>query len=183
MAQLTIGPMRNPPVLVTVLVMLGVQWGALIAFAHEARGFRRLLMGTAHTIGQLSIMAAAMLISSRIGSFAGSNTAAALSALTSLWLLGGFGAVLGLAVYLWCCNRAGFHANEAYGALGVADFKHFLRLHIDARGDLIIYAIGVNKVPRRWRLRPDGRLDSPWFDPGGPRDSPHLVEPAVRISK
>lgn len=183
LAQLTIGPLRNPAILVMVLVMIGLQWGALIAFAHEAKGLRRLLMGTGHAIGQLSVMAAAMLISSRIASFAGSNAAAALSFLTSLWLLGGFGAVLGLALYLWCCNIAGFHANEAYGALGVADFKHFLRLHIDAGGNLTLYAIGVNKVPRRWRLRPHGGLDSPWFDPGGPRDSPHLVEPPVRISK
>ena len=42
-------------------------------------------------------------------------------------------------------------ANEAFSSLRIQDFKQWLRLRIDAAGALTIYAIAIDRVPRRWR--------------------------------
>jgi hypothetical protein len=33
-------------------------------------------------------------------------------------------------------------------------WKNFLRLHIDNKGDLEVFAIGLNRVPKKWRKDP-----------------------------
>jgi len=70
------------------------------------------------------------------------------------------GAVAGsfiLGVYLFVSVRIfGRHANEAFSALRIQDYKQWLRLRIDAAGALTIYAIGIERVPRRWRATTRG---------------------------
>jgi len=64
------------------------------------------------------------------------------------------GAVAGsfiLGVYLFVSIRLfGRHSNEAFSSLRIQDYKQWLRLRIDAAGVLTIYAIGIDRVPRRW---------------------------------
>ena len=81
----------------------------------------------------------------------GSTSQLLLSGLITLPL----GAVVGsfiLGVYLfvsvWVLGR---HSNEAFSSLRIQDFKEWLRLKIDASGTLTIYAIAIDRVPRRWR--------------------------------
>jgi Calcineurin-like phosphoesterase len=53
--------------------------------------------------------------------------------------------------YLWSSlNVSGRHSNEAFSALGIQDWKNFLRLHINKEGYLTIYPIGIQRVPRQW---------------------------------
>jgi hypothetical protein len=65
------------------------------------------------------------------------------------------GAVAGsfiLGLYLFVSIRIfGRHSNEAFSSLKIQDFKQWLRLRIDASGALTIYAIAIDRVPRRWR--------------------------------
>jgi len=57
-----------------------------------------------------------------------------------------------LGVYLFVSIRIfGRHGNEAFSSLRIQDFKQWLRLRIDAAGALTIHAIGIDRVPRRWR--------------------------------
>lgn len=57
-----------------------------------------------------------------------------------------------LGVYLFVSIRVfGRHGNEAFSSLRVADYKHFVRLRIDAAGVLTIFAVALDRVPRRWR--------------------------------
>jgi hypothetical protein len=57
-----------------------------------------------------------------------------------------------LGVYLFVSIRIfGRHGNEAFSSLRIQDFKQWLRLRIDAAGGLTIHAIGIDRVPRRWR--------------------------------
>ena len=61
-----------------------------------------------------------------------------------------------LGVYLFVSIRFfGRHSNEAFSSLRIQDFKQWLRLRIDASGALTMYAIAIDRVPRRWR--PDKR--------------------------
>lgn len=57
-----------------------------------------------------------------------------------------------LGVYLFVSIRIfGRHGNEAFSSLRIQDYKQWLRLRIDAAGSLTIHAIGIDRVPRRWR--------------------------------
>jgi hypothetical protein len=57
-----------------------------------------------------------------------------------------------LGFYLFISIRIfGRHANEAFSALRIQDYKQWLRLKIGADGALTIYSIGIDRVPRRWR--------------------------------
>jgi hypothetical protein len=59
------------------------------------------------------------------------------------WILGSY---LFVSVQIF-----GRHSNEAFSSLRIADFKHWIRLKIDRAGRLTIFAIGIDRVPRRWR--------------------------------
>jgi hypothetical protein len=94
------------------------------------------------------------------------------------WIIGSFI----LRIYLWASlNLFARHGNEAFSSLAIPDWKNFLRLRIDAGGDLTIYPIGIRRVPRKWRHRPAGA--------GGPAQEPHdrhatapeLIEPPIII--
>ena len=90
--------------------------------------------------------------------------------------------MVGMAGYLWATGYLGLHNTEAYAPLHHQDQKHFLRLHIQADGSLTIYPIGIERVGRKWALRPDDPAHAPWFAPEGPELQPHLIEAPIRFS-
>lgn len=69
----------------------------------------------------------------------------------------------------------GRHSEQAFSALRVEDYKSWLRMKIDAQGELTIYAFGIERVPRRWR-----RADRQSVVADDPRSTaPHLIEKVV----
>jgi hypothetical protein len=52
---------------------------------------------------------------------------------------------------------AGWHEQEVFSSQSLQDYKSFLRMRLDAHG-LTIYPIGLDAVPRRWKLAPGHRL-------------------------
>jgi hypothetical protein len=81
-----------------------------------------------------------------------------------------------LGVYLFVSIRIfGRHGNEAFSSLRIQDFKQWLRLRIDAAGVLTIHAIGIDRVPRRWRAaQRDGK---PTIEAADARaTAPHLID-------
>jgi hypothetical protein len=96
------------------------------------------------------------------------------------WLVSSliFGAYLLVAVNLF--DR---HGNEAFSALRIQDYKHFLRLHIRRDGALVIYPIGLPRVPRRWRTIVGAGPGEPKVVPDDPHPDtrPRLIEPPVVI--
>lgn len=89
------------------------------------------------------------------------------------------GVIMGLYL-LVSVNAFGLHANEAFSSLRVADWKSFLRLHIDPRGGLTIYPIGLRRVPRRWRATGEGATLR--VEPDDPRaTAPELIETPITI--
>lgn len=57
------------------------------------------------------------------------------------------------------------HYDEAFSSLQVPDHKGFLRMHITPAGDLEIFSLGLDTVPRAWRE------DPAWRAPGGGGDA------------
>jgi len=67
-------------------------------------------------------------------------------------LLGAAAGSFILGLYLFVSIRIfGRHSNEAFSSLRIQDFKQWLRLRIDSAGALTVYAIAIDRVPRRWR--------------------------------
>jgi hypothetical protein len=166
---------ESPTAFVLISLML-VLLAGMVRFAHDAPGVTRFLLGLTHSAMQLASIALVMM---------GASALAGRSLLVFLALvavLGGVGGTVGMSFYLWATNMLGFHGNEGYAPLHHMDLKHFLRLHVDASGDLTIYPVGVDRVGRRWELRPDDPPAAPWFAPASPI-TPHLIERPVRIAR
>ncbi len=161
----------------TMLVLLA----GMVRFAHDASGLTRFLLGLVHSALQLASVAAVMMVASRLSSAVGLRGVWSLvTFLVLVGLLGGIGGTVGMSGYLYVTNCLGFHGNEGYAPLHHMDLKHFLRLHIDADGELTIYPIGVDHVGRHWELRPDDPPEAPWFAAVPPIE-PHLIEKPIRI--
>jgi hypothetical protein len=70
--------------------------------------------------------------------------------------------------------------NDAFSAIGVEEYKNFLRFKIGSGGELTIHAIGLRDIVRRWRLNPQGGPTEPHIIPeDGEALTPHLIEHIV----
>jgi hypothetical protein len=89
------------------------------------------------------------------------------------------GAVLGsfiVGIYLLVSLQVfGRHSTEAFSALRVQDWKHWLRLRIDARGELTIFVIGIDRVIKRWQ-RADQQGEESWESADPRATAPRLVD-------
>ncbi len=97
------------------------------------------------------------------------------------WLLGS----LLMGAYLFLSIRVfNIHVTEGFSGLAIQDYKHFLRLVIDERGDLTILPIGVDRVPRAW-VEQTGDQEGSTYAPA-PEDratAPHLIEAPIRVPR
>jgi hypothetical protein len=95
------------------------------------------------------------------------------------FVVSGFGGSWLIGLYLLISLQIfGRHDQHAFSSLRVQDYKGWLRMRIDAAGALTVYAVGIDRVPRRWRdsKNPIGALVEP-DDPSA--TSPHLIERIV----
>ncbi|MGI8810078.1 MAG: hypothetical protein ACR2KK_19985 [Acidimicrobiales bacterium] len=172
---------ESPTAFLLILLMV-VSLAAMVRFAHELSGVGRFLFGLVHSTMQLASVAGVMIAASRLSSGFGLTGVWSLVAFLGLvGVLGGLGGTVGMSGYLWLTNCLGFHGNEGYAPLHHQDLKHFLRLYIGSEGTLTVFPIGVDRVGRKWKLRPEDPTHAPWFAPDGPEPEPHLLEKPVRI--
>jgi hypothetical protein len=82
------------------------------------------------------------------------------------------------AYLLLSFNFFGRHGNEAFSSIGVEDFKNSVRLHINERGDLTIYPIGLRRVPRKWKPR-TGTTGPEMVPDDNRATEPELIEPPI----
>jgi hypothetical protein len=95
------------------------------------------------------------------------------------WIVGSFLMGIYLLVSL---NGFGRHSNEAFSALRIEDYKHFIRMHIDGEGRLRIFPLGLDRVPRRWKPASDAAPEEAQLVPDDPRAStPSSIEPALLV--
>lgn len=153
----------------------------MVRFAHDARGFPRLLIGLFHATLQVGSVAGMMIGASYVSG--GLEGGWSLLVFMVLVWLGGIGGVIGMTAYLWATGFLGLHGTEGYAPLHHQDLKHVLRLHVQADGTLTLYPIAVDRVGRKWSLQPGAAPDAPWFAPDGPEPVPHLAEPPVRVGQ
>ena len=132
--------------------------GAFVFFTDTHARWYRLFGGITHALAQIGASLALLWGSAYVvGVWIGLPA-------TSLWhplavgaLVAAGGALIGswiLGIYLMTSLAIyGRHANEAFSALRIEDWKQFLRLRIGRDGTLSIFAIGIDRVARRWQKR------------------------------
>lgn len=172
------------PTAFLLLLLMVVSLAGMVRFAHDLSGVGRVALGLVHSSLQLASVAGVMIAASQL-STANSlrGTWSLVAFLVLVGVLGGLVGTVGMSGYLWATNCLGFHGNEGYAPLHHQDLKNFLRLHIGADGALTVYPIGVDRVGRRWRLRPDAAAHEPWFAPDGTEPERHLIERPIRIHR
>ncbi|KAL0917207.1 hypothetical protein M5K25_012255 [Dendrobium thyrsiflorum] len=62
--------------------------------------------------------------------------------------------IFGCYLYI-CINWFHIHFDEAFSSLRIANYKAFTRFHITKNGDLEVFTLAVDKVPKEWKLDPD----------------------------
>ncbi|KAK6939564.1 Calcineurin-like phosphoesterase domain, ApaH type [Dillenia turbinata] len=62
--------------------------------------------------------------------------------------------VFGSYLYI-CINWLHIHFDEAFSSLRIANYKSFTRFRLHRNGDLEVYTLAVDKVPKEWKLDPD----------------------------
>ncbi len=104
-----------------------------------------------------------------------------------LILIGGYviGSLIQGLYLLVSLNLFGRHFNEAFSTIAVEDWKSFLKLNIDQSGDLTIYAIGIRRVPRKWKISRD--VTAAEIVPDTEHDpratEPALIEPPIVLKR
>ncbi|MDD7916642.1 metallophosphoesterase [Actinomycetospora callitridis] len=180
-------PMRNGlllPLLVLVQALVIVPWVlrvpavsvvAGVALAAGAFAFvvpqragrvRRVLLGLALAVPELAVAIGATALAARLDDPL---------ATVLLVLAAGLAASLVMSVFLLVAAR-GANRNELFAAQSIEDHKGFLRLRIAPDGALTVFALGVDRVPRRWRWRPGA---APRWEPTTPVSVRLVDEPVV----
>ena len=74
--------------------------------------------------------------------------------------------------YLTLMSYFGYLTNNGYSALGIQDFKGFLRFKIDADATLHAHFVAIDRVPRRWKRTASG---APLWEPDGEASARAIV--------
>lgn len=171
---------RNPSLTLWVLFLVAV----LVVFTDTHSRVYRWLGGLAHAAAHFACMFAlgwgALWLSLAMtpGWRLGRVSLVAVLVAAGGWLAGSL--ILGIYLLI-SLNVFGRHSNQAFSALRIEDYKHFLRMHIAPGGALTIYPIAIERVPKRWRRRAADDTSTPSrIVPEEPLE-PALIEPPIRL--
>ncbi|MCW2777672.1 MAG: hypothetical protein JWN17_1397, partial [Frankiales bacterium] len=166
----------GPAVLCLLLV------AAALAFTGRPTTLRGAAAGLLHGAAHL-LLAVAVL---RVAAVVTDDLPGGWYLLGVLAVVAAVGGLLGaelVAVYLLLADRVGLNSNELFAAQGIPDAKDFLRLRVDRDGDLLVHAVGVERVPRHWRVREGSPTSGERLvSDDGPLRA-FLVEPPVRVAR
>lgn len=169
-----------PSLALAVVVLL-----ALVGFAKPPRWLRpgaavwaKRAMGLAHT--GLHLVAAALVAwaTLQVASLVPPGWLLTGAAYLVALGLGGVVGSLTFALYLTVANVVwAAEGNHAFSAQRLTRDKNFLRLHLAPDGSLTVYALGIDRVGRRWRAAPKaGRDDEPWVVPACDDPAARLID-------
>lgn len=184
-ALLTFGKVlaHSPASVIFTLLIIG----GLYAFCAAKRRLSKLVIGFGHGLAHILLNVLLLWAFARINppliGHGIDSWQQVLLFIAEMLLIGGFlGGVLMAVYFLLCSVLGGFHTNEVFSSQRIADYKNFLRLHIDATGRLTIYPVGVREVVKKWKLNPSARDGQPWFEPdGGQKLQAELIEKPIQV--
>lgn len=183
LSDIFVAPMRSPWAATWIVLMAT----GFVLFADARRPQLRVLAGLLHAAVHLLAALGLVWLSGQLGLACGlawGSGAQLLLGLAVLFLAGWLVSSLIMGAYLLIAiNGFGRHCNDAFSSLRVEDYKHFLRLHIRRDGALVIYPIGLPRVPRRWRKVVGAAPGEPKVIPDDPHPDtrPRLIEPPIVV--
>lgn len=174
----------SPGSAVISMVLLGL----LMVFAAARSTAARVAMGGLHGLAHVGLAwlttlgCAALLdrIAPDLPQFPAVLLIVGAVALVGYWL----GALL-FAGYLiaadYFAGDVSANANNVYACQSLTEYKNFLRLRLSPDGELTVFPIGLDSVPRDWRLEPAGDADDPWFVAPDGELRARLIEAPVTV--
>jgi hypothetical protein len=175
------GPLQRlfsiPLIIMLILVMTGTVLFAQPPGASSDKHTRHWILGVAHGFAQIGLAGLGAWVWLRLPphnwEWPGPLIVAAVVYLPII----GFVATQLCALYLLVASVFKVNVNELYAGQGIEDGKAFLRMHISADGTLTVYALGVDKICRKWAADPDGPDDAPWLKPEQPLTACLIEQP------
>jgi hypothetical protein len=175
--------LRSPLALFLILVVIG----GFIAFTDTHNKTYKWVAGSIHGVAHLLVVVFVAWVVVHLVNGAAHATPGSLA---DTWLnlfgsfLGGYflGAVL-MGLYLYVSLRFfRRHSNEAFSSLHIPDYKNFLRMRIDRRGQLTVFPIGIETVPRTWKAAANPGKGDPRLVPKHEGQlNPFLIEPPITL--
>ncbi len=164
---------RNSP---ASMILLLASYVGLIKFCQVRPPALKWALGVVHASAHLVLILVLMAVLSYLN-----LSIDAMTALPDFWLvvlfivemvvIGGFFGAFLMGIYLLVSlNLFQGHWTEAFSSMRIVDYKNFLRLHVEGDGTLTIFAVGIERVPRRrqWHDRGAGQRQGARYlpDPG-----------------
>jgi hypothetical protein len=179
--------LARSPTALSLLLLVGA--GSMVYVSHVSK-LVRVAVGLAHaTVHVLTWLLISTCTASLLVPWAKSQLEPGLLlqvqqiAVVSVWLitsasLAGLASATVFGVYLWYAGKyLPEQSNDVFSALGIEDFKNFVRLHIDRAGRIHVYPVGIRRVARAWQINPESSASAPFIVPaGGVADEPELIE-------
>lgn len=142
----------------------------LILYCELKSIFGRVVLGGIHAAAHIILLLGFMILVARLNlNVLGMNVDQISQAFLFSFLILLIGGTLGstvMGLYLSISNV--FFKIHSKGVLLCQrnpDYKHFLRMHLNEKGKLTIYPIGIPKVPRKWKFQPGASNGNAWFEP------------------
>jgi hypothetical protein len=187
---------HSPVFWITAFVLFVVLWIYADARTPAGKRWLGLTHATVHLVMMLALVSILPLLNARLAARAGVDRwlpgwfePGTLSHFflyaAEMIVIGGFAASFIWGIYLWLtCAISGIHDNDAFSAMRLGRYRHFLRLRIKGE-ELTIYPIGIDRSPRRngWQwnlLRSKGDQNQPEVIPKEPLGE-HLIEGPIVI--
>jgi hypothetical protein len=166
------------------LMWILLTWVGFFLFTDTHSLLYRLFGGTLHATAHLvAAVGIGMLLAQALHATGEPPHLARLWGVAALTFVAGWvaGSII-MGVYLLISlNVFGRHSNEAFSSLAIKDYKSFLRMHINAAGELTIYPIAIDRVARKWQ-KVAGPATVPVYQPHDPKYTPsRLIESPVAV--
>ena len=169
------------------MVLLLVLVFGMVAFCDAKRTFLKLSFGCLHGLTHVALNMGLIwlfaYLNLTIWQMTIGNPAHVLLFGAEMFVVGGLLGGFVMGIYLLVANLLlRFHSDTGFSSLSIADYKNFLRLHFNKKGDLTVYPVGVRKVCKKWRFVKEAEAGESWFEPVMDVQT-HFIEDPVVIKK
>lgn len=160
-------------------------WGGFLLFTDTYSKLYRWIAGTVHGLTHLFCLFLIGWFATYIGEqyfhLIFRSTWQLLLAGGLIFVLGWIVGSIVMGIYLLISlNIFKYHANEAFSALAIQDWKNFLKVKIDETG-VTIFPIGIRRVARKWKATEDMRGSI--YVPDDPKATPpELIDGPIFVS-
>jgi len=163
------------PIFLIVVITFGLTMFFAAGLSSGKRRLKHYLLGLSHGVAQAALGVAGLELWRLLPFDTLRWPLPALAAAAIYGPIAGLVATQVVALYLIIAAQFQVNLNELFAGMGIEGYKGFLRMHIRRDGSLELFAIGIDRVPRKWRANPHAPASAPWFEPDKPF-KPRLVD-------